>query len=83
MPILITPRHTSGGVSYKNHDSVFSGDAIFSGSMGRANSSWIELHNSITQKLLKLPDHTRLYPGHDPATTVGEGKRHNPFFYHH
>jgi hydroxyacylglutathione hydrolase len=80
--VLFTPGHTSGGVSYKIHDSVFSGDAIFAGSMGRANSSWSELYNSITQKLLTLPDHTRLLPGHGPATTVGEEKRHNPFFFH-
>ncbi|MBT7936366.1 MAG: MBL fold metallo-hydrolase, partial [Nitrospina sp.] len=78
--VLFTPGHTPGGVSYKIHDSVFSGDAIFAGSMGRANSSWSGLYNSITQKLLTLPDHTRLFPGHGPATTVGEEKRHNPFF---
>ena len=78
--VLFTPGHTSGGVSYKIHDSVFYGDAIFAGSMGRANSSWSELYNSITQRLLTLPDHTRLLPGHGPATTVGEEKRHNPFF---
>ncbi len=79
--VLFTPGHTSGGVSYKIHDTVFSGDAIFAGSMGRANSSWSELHDSITQRLLTLPDHTRLFPGHGPATTVGEEKRHNPFFF--
>ncbi len=78
--VLFTPGHTSGGISYKVHDSVFSGDAIFAGSMGRANSSWPELYSSITQKLLTLPDHTRLFPGHGPATTVGEEKRNNPFF---
>jgi hydroxyacylglutathione hydrolase len=80
--VLFTPGHTSGGVSYKVHDSVFSGDAIFAGSMGRANSSWSELYDSITQRLLVLPDHTRLLPGHGPATTVGEEKRNNPFFCH-
>lgn len=78
--VLFTPGHTAGGVSYKIHDTVFSGDAIFAGSMGRANSSWPILHDSITQKLLTLPDHTRLFPGHGPATTVGEEKQHNPFF---
>ena len=80
--VLFTPGHTSGGVSYKIHDSVFSGDAIFAGSMGRANSSWSELYDSITQRLLVLPDHTRLLPGHGPATTVGEEKLNNPFFCH-
>ncbi|MBT3921175.1 MAG: MBL fold metallo-hydrolase [Nitrospina sp.] len=78
--VLFTPGHTPGGVSYKIYDSVFSGDAIFAGSMGRANSSWSDLYNSITQRLLTLSDQTRLLPGHGPATTVGEEKRHNPFF---
>ena len=78
--VLFTPGHTAGGVSYKIHDSVFSGDAIFAGSMGRANSSWFELYDAITNKLLILPNHTRLFPGHGPATTVGEEKIHNPFF---
>ena len=78
--VLFTPGHTAGGVSYKIHDSVFSGDAIFAGSMGRANSSWSGLYTAITKRLLTLPDHTRLFPGHGPATTVGEEKRHNPFF---
>ena len=73
--------HTPGGVSYKINESVFSGDAIFAGSMGRANASWSGLFNSVAGNLLTLPDNTRLYPGHGPATTVGEEKQHNPFFY--
>ena len=79
--ILFTPGHTPGGVSYKVGDTVFSGDSIFAGSMGRANSSWSTLFESITQKLLTLPDETRLFPGHGPATTVREEKMHNPFFF--
>ena len=75
-----TRGHTSGGISFKVNHSVISGDAIFAGSMGRANSSWEDLFDSITQNLLTLPDNTRLYPGHGPATTVGEEKMHNPFF---
>ena len=78
--VFFTPGHTAGGVSYKINDAVFSGDTLFAGSMGRANSSWSDLYNFITQKLLTLPDATRLFPGHGPATTVGEEKRNNPFF---
>ena len=78
---ISTRGHTSGGISFKINQSVISGDAIFAGSMGRANSSWEELFDSITKNLLTLPDNTRLYPGHGPATTVGEEKMHNPFFY--
>ncbi|MCF8721245.1 MBL fold metallo-hydrolase [Nitrospina gracilis] len=78
--VVFTPGHTAGGVSYRIHDTIFSGDCIFAGSMGRANSSWPGLYRSITQRLFTYPDATRLHPGHGPATTVGEEKRHNPFF---
>ena len=77
---LETPGHTAGGVSYLINQTLISGDVIFAGSMGRANSSWNELFNSITQKVLRLPDATGLHPGHGPATTVGQEKEHNPFF---
>ncbi len=75
-----TPGHTAGGVSYLINQTLLSGDVIFAGSMGRANSSWEDLFNSITQKVLRLPDTTGIYPGHGPATTVGQEKEHNPFF---
>ncbi len=77
---LSTPGHTAGGISYRIHNTVLSGDCLFAGSMGRANSSWSDLFLSITETLLALPDDTILHPGHGPATTVGEEKNHNPFF---
>ena len=75
-----TPGHTNGGVSYLINQTLLSGDVIFAGSMGRANSSWSDLFNSITEKVLRLPDNISIYPGHGPATTVGQEKNHNPFF---
>lgn len=78
--VITTPGHTPGGVSYKINQTILSGDTIFAGSMGRANSSWQDLYRSITQTLFSFPDDTVLHPGHGPATTVGEEKRHNPFF---
>ena len=77
---LSTPGHTPGGVSYKINKTILSGDTLFAGSMGRANSSWPDLYRSITETLFSFPDDTALHPGHGPATTVGEEKRHNPFF---
>ncbi|NIQ01808.1 MAG: MBL fold metallo-hydrolase [Nitrospinaceae bacterium] len=77
---VATPGHTPGGVSYKVNRIILSGDTIFAGSMGRANSSWKDLYRSITETLFSFPDDTALHPGHGPATTVGEEKRHNPFF---
>ena len=76
-----TPGHTAGGVSYLINQTLLSGDVIFAGSMGRANSSWQDLFNSITQKVLRLPDTTGIHPGHGPATTVGTGERTQPIFH--
>lgn len=78
---IATPGHTTGGMSYWIGESILSGDAIFAGSMGRANASWPGLFHSVTVRLLTFPDHYRLLPGHGPATTVGEEKLHNPFFF--
>jgi len=75
-----TSGHTAGGLSYLINKSLISGDVIFAGSMGRATSSWNDLFNSITQKVLRLPDDTGIFPGHGPSTTVGQEKEHNPFF---
>lgn len=78
---LATPGHTTGGMSYLVGESILSGDALFAGSMGRANASWPGLFHSVTDRLLTFPDRYRLFPGHGPATTVGEEKLHNPFFF--
>jgi glyoxylase-like metal-dependent hydrolase (beta-lactamase superfamily II) len=77
---IATPGHTPGGISYQINKTILSGDTIFAGSMGRANSSWQDLYRSITQTLFCFSDDTALHPGHGPATTVGEEKRYNPFF---
>lgn len=61
---------------------VFAGDVIFAGSIGRTDfpdGSFEQLAAGIRAKLYTLPDNTRLFCGHGPATTVGEEKRGNPF----
>ncbi|HET6370853.1 MAG TPA: MBL fold metallo-hydrolase, partial [Nitrospiria bacterium] len=83
---LETPGHTPGGTSYlvKEEDRAvaFVGDALFAGSVGRCRSpeSYPLLLEGIRRKIFSLENHTILYPGHGPATTVGEEKLHNPFF---
>ncbi|MGH7255850.1 MAG: MBL fold metallo-hydrolase [Nitrospirales bacterium] len=82
---LATPGHTRGGLCFlveRDHDPVcFVGDTLFAGSIGRANPfSLYFLHlDSVRGQLLTLPDSTRLFPGHGPATTVAEERQHNPF----
>ncbi len=86
---LTTPGHTPGGITYfidgRNFalpPMAFVGDALFAGSLGRASSSatYATLLHSVQSKILTLPEKTHLYPGHGPASTVGEERLHNPFF---
>jgi glyoxylase-like metal-dependent hydrolase (beta-lactamase superfamily II) len=80
--VLHTPGHSPGGVSLKSGDIVFTGDALFAGSIGRSdfeNSDGAALLEGIRNKLLTLPDHVVVYSGHGPATTIGQERRTNPF----
>ena len=74
--------HTHSGACYVGDGIVFVGDCLFAGSVGRARSpaSYRELLQSIERKLFTLPASTTIFPGHGPATTVGEERDHNPFF---
>jgi glyoxylase-like metal-dependent hydrolase (beta-lactamase superfamily II) len=61
---------------------LFAGDTLFAGSIGRTDlwgGSFEEIMRSIHTKLLSLPDDTVVYPGHGPATTIGEEREANPF----
>jgi glyoxylase-like metal-dependent hydrolase (beta-lactamase superfamily II) len=80
--VLETPGHTPGSISLYGHGVVFSGDALFLGSIGRTDfpgSSYETLLNSIHKKLLTLPDDTIIYSGHGPDSTVGQEREFNPF----
>lgn len=76
-----TPGHTPGGVCLINAQLAFVGDALFAGSMGgtRRQADYTSLKSALRQKVLTLDERVVLYPGHGPATTVGEEKVHNPF----
>jgi glyoxylase-like metal-dependent hydrolase (beta-lactamase superfamily II) len=82
-----TPGHAEDGVTYlignwpddAPHVAVV-GDAIFAGSMGGAKEHGALAKAKVREQILSLPDDTLLCPGHGPLTTVGEEKRHNPFF---
>ena len=78
--VVDTPGHTPGGCSFLTQTAAFVGDAIFAGSVGGPNVSYDDEINSVRDNLLSLADDVRLFPGHGPATTVGEEKAHNPFF---
>jgi len=82
---LHTPGHTSESFSYLMNDRIFSGDTLLIRGSGRTdfqNGSPYDAYESIFGRLLKLPEHTLLYPGHDykgdTVSTIGEEKRFNP-----
>jgi glyoxylase-like metal-dependent hydrolase (beta-lactamase superfamily II) len=81
LKVLHTPGHSLGSISLIGETEVFTGDALFAGSVGRTDfpgSSDVEMQKSL-RKLKRLPDYFKVYPGHGPATTIGEEKRVNPF----
>ena len=80
--VLHTPGHSPGGVTLRIGDLLFTGDALFAGTIGRsdfANSDPAALVNGIRDKLLALPDELAVHSGHGPATTIGRERRSNPF----
>jgi len=80
--VLETPGHSPGSISLYGHGVVFTGDALFLGSIGRTDfpgSSHETLLNSIKTKLFVLPDDTIVYSGHGPDTSIGQEREFNPF----
>ncbi len=80
--VLHVPGHSPGSVALLVGDCAFVGDTLFAGSVGRTDlpgGDFRQLARSIRGKLYALPESTVLYPGHGPATTVGEERRTNPF----
>ena len=85
LKVLWVPGHTPGHVAFYSAQahSVFTGDALFQGSIGRTDlpgGDYDQLIRSIRESLLTLPDDTVVYPGHGSSTTIGEEKQFNPFF---
>ncbi len=81
---LYTPGHAPGHLSFYMRDQgiVFSGDALFAGTIGRTDipgSDHELLLKSIREKLMPLPDDTRVLPGHGRPTTIGVERATNPF----
>lgn len=80
--VVATPGHTPEGISLILPGMVFTGDALFAGSIGGTTSpAAAKLQcDHIRRNLFSLPEDTALYSGHGPATTVGIERRYNPFF---
>ncbi|MFP5352638.1 MAG: MBL fold metallo-hydrolase [Actinomycetota bacterium] len=82
LEVIHTPGHSPGSISLIAPDAVFSGDTLFAGSIGRSDLPGGDadtLLGVIRSKLLTLDDTVAVYPGHGPATTIGQERRSNPF----
>lgn len=77
-----TPGHTPGGMCYLIDDCLFSGDTLFNSSVGRTDlpgGDYDAIISSIKNKLMKLDDKIKVYPGHGTETTIGFERQSNPF----
>ena len=82
---MYTPGHTSDSYSFLMNKYLFSGDTLLINGTGRTdfqNGSSKDAYNSLFNKLLKLPEDTLLYPGHDYngklVSTIGNEIKSNP-----
>ena len=82
LKFISTPGHTPGGMCILTVNTLFSGDTLFKGSVGRSDFPGGDeeaLLRSVREKLMALPDGTRVLPGHMEETTIGIERRYNPF----
>jgi hydroxyacylglutathione hydrolase len=80
--VLHTPGHSPGGVTLRIGNALFTGDALFAGSIGRsdfANSDGSALIEGIREQLMVHPDDLLVFSGHGPVSTIGQERRYNPF----
>lgn len=81
---LLTPGHTAGGMCYyvEELQSLFSGDTLFAGSVGRTDfptGNGAQLIQMIHEKLFVLPDETKVFPGHMDTSTIAWEKETNMY----
>lgn len=84
LEVIEAPGHSPGSICFycKKQKFIIGGDVLFYGSIGRTDlpgGSQESLVKNIKEKLFKLPDDVKVYPGHGQATTIGDEKRHNPY----
>jgi glyoxylase-like metal-dependent hydrolase (beta-lactamase superfamily II) len=84
LKVIEAPGHSPGSICFycEKQEFIIGGDVLFQNSIGRTDlpgGSHESLVRNIKEKLFNLPDDVKVYPGHGPATTIGEEKRLNPF----
>jgi glyoxylase-like metal-dependent hydrolase (beta-lactamase superfamily II) len=82
LEVIHTPGHSPGSITLVGEGAVFAGDTLFAGSIGRTDlpgGDTQALLDAVKDKLFRLDDDLPVYPGHGPATTLGQEKETNPF----
>ncbi len=81
--VFETPGHTPGGLCYyfSEPQVLITGDTLFAGSAGRTDLPGGDAHmlKHSLQRLTSFTDEVTIYPGHGPASSIGQEKRSNPF----
>lgn len=82
--VIGTPGHTQGSCCYyfEEYGILISGDTLFEGSIGRDDlptGNGRTLLQSLKNRLLILPEETKVFPGHGGATTIADEKKYNPY----
>jgi glyoxylase-like metal-dependent hydrolase (beta-lactamase superfamily II) len=86
--VLHTPGHTQGSVClhFAPLKLLVAGDTLFAGSIGRTDlpgGNFDQIMESLRNRLMTLPDETKVLPGHGPASTIGDERATNPFLQGH
>jgi len=79
--VIHTPGHTLGSITLECENTLFTGDTLFSESVGRTDLPFSDpgkLKASLA-KLMGFPDNAVVYPGHGRQTTIGHERQYNPF----
>ena len=85
LEILHTPGHTPDGICILVKDALITGDTLFVGKVGGTGygQDARDEYHSLHEIIMKLPDHIRVFPGHDygvaPESTIGNERKTNPF----
>ena len=84
LKVIEAPGHSPGSICFycEKQNFIIGGDVLFQNSIGRTDlpgGSHEDLVRNIKEKLFKLPENVKVYPGHGPETTIGEEMKFNPF----